>query len=767
MNIGSLTNNFNNDLNNGQNVNVEKVLTDFNIVKNYGMNYIYDEIILDSNIIEELDNKDRIDSFISRLSTFNNNVDKIGDSINLAIDEMITSGEIGNELDGIFRKIGKLFKVAMYYKYCYIFHKTKIMPILKITSSGSVNSLSFQNGIKNLLSYNQFNWVNYLYIDQGNFGIKQYIDITSSIKNLANSNNIKLICDLFAISNGSYTDWNSSRILNIFDNYIFDYNISENFKFNEFELFMNEINNKFKNKNIFVLYDYIFSESRPYDEQAFKEIKQCLLFAKYNLTVITKYIEKSLLYEATRNKYKYVFDGLYGYMIPTTPNKIYDDVVIESVSLSDEEDDDVVTVIWLKIDSDKEITIFPNPNEYLILMSGEQVKIINKYSYTNKKYDFMLIKQKTNKNLLNHSELNNLLLDKRLYEDKHINGLLGSLPNTYNTTSEITNLYKLLRAINFDFADAEANMAITRDNAYLLSVKDDSIYKNFGILAKLNHENDWDNNKYRAFVSGVIKSLLEGPTLESIQDAINLFINYDYELNGGKKVANINVIEAYTEQSSQDSNLSKIMAMFTFYVEIENINEGQELSSKLINEDVRYIIKILKPAHTLAILLVAYSREEDYRKWYCENRIDEFGNNKDFETMDEYGLEYVYEVFEQNYNNIPYSFITFGEFSVENAKSITHEDHLSIFNDLVNEDIVKYGSLTPDDTGSADPSMFVGEIGTAGIFDTAIVVDEHGNETETNLITPDDNVKRVCYNRYPLGIISRIFEEEFKIEIIN
>ena len=162
MNIGSLTNNFNNDLNNGQNVNVEKVLTDFNIVKNYGMNYIYDEIILDSNIIEELDNKDRIDSFISRLSTFNNNVDKIGDSINLAIDEMITSGEIGNELDDLFRKIGKIFKVAMYYKYCYIFHKTKIMPILKITSSGSVNSLSFQNGIKNLLSYNQFNWVNYL-----------------------------------------------------------------------------------------------------------------------------------------------------------------------------------------------------------------------------------------------------------------------------------------------------------------------------------------------------------------------------------------------------------------------------------------------------------------------------------------------------------------------------------------------------------------------------------------------------------------------------
>ena len=66
-------------------------------------------------------------------------------------------------------------------------------------------------------------------------------------------------------------------------------------------------------------------------------------------------------------------------------------------------------------------------------------------------------------------------------------------------------------------------------------------------------------------------------------------------------------------------------------------------------------------------------------------------------------------------------------------------------------------------------NMNVGQIGTAGIFDTAMIVDEHGNETEIeiDLINSDDNIKRVCYNRYPLGVISRIFEEEFKIEVIN
>ena len=749
MNIGSITNNFNNK----NIINKEIILADFNTLKNHGINHIYDEIKLDLKLMEELSNKNKIDLFTSRLLDLNNNsIDSIGDNINTVIDSMITDGKIGNDRKEIFEQIGEIFKIATYYQYCHMVFKSKISSIVKVTISlEKGNILLPQESIKNILSCSQFSWIDYLYIAPDNLNEKQYIDIVSSIKSMTSSNGIKLICDLFSIKNKKYTDWNTTKILNIFNDYIFDYNISKNFKFNDFIQFMTELKRKFKDKNIFVLYNY--DNTNINEESVFEEIKLCLQFANNNITPIIKFIEKKLSYETELlNKYKYVFEGLNGYVIPTSPNRVYDDNEVDSISLSDEENDDIITVIWLVGESDKEIVIFPNPNEYLILTNGEQVKIINKYSYVNKKYNFILIKQKTNKTLLNHNELNNILLDKRLFEDNHIHGLLDSLPNTYNTTSEITNLYKLLRAINFDFADAEANMAITRDNAYLVSVKDDSIYKNFGILAKLNHENDWDSKKYKAFVNGIIKSLLEGPTLESIQDAINLFINYDYELNGGKKIANINVVEAYTEQSAQDSNLSKIMAMFTFYVEIENIDEDQELSSKLINEDVRYIIKILKPAHTLAILLVAYSREENYREWYNENRFDEFGNNKSFDTMDEYELEYLYEIFEKNYNIIPYSFITFGEFSVENAKSITHEEHQFIFDSLLNEDIIKYGSLTVSNKED-EPDMHIGKVGTAGIFN--------------DLTESDNDVKRVCYNKYPLGIISRITEKEFKIEIID
>ena len=119
--------------------------------------------------------------------------------------------------------------------------------------------------------------------------------------------------------------------------------------------------------------------------------------------------------------------------------------------------------------------------------------------------------------------------------------------------------------------------------------------------------------------------------------------------------------------------------------------------------------------------------------------------------MDEYELEYLYEIFEKNYNIIPYSFITFGEFSVENAKSITHEEHQFIFDSLLNEDIIKYGSLTISNEN--EPDMYIGKVGTAGIFN--------------DLTESDNDVKRVCYNKYPLGIISRITEKEFKIEIID
>ena len=45
--------------------------------------------------------------------------------------------------------------------------------------------------------------------------------------------------------------------------------------------------------------------------------------------------------------------------------------------------------------------------------------------------------------------------------------------------------------------------------------------------------------------------------------------------------------------------------------------------------------------------------------------------------------------------------------------------------------------------------MYIGKVGTAGIFN--------------DLTESDNDVKRVCYNKYPLGIISRITEKEFKI----
>ena len=67
-------------------------------------------------------------------------------------------------------------------------------------------------------------------------------------------------------------------------------------------------------------------------------------------------------------------------------------------------------------------------------------------------------------------------------------------------------------------------------------------------------------------------------------------------------------------------------------------------------EDVKNVIDLLRPAHTLALLQTTYTKDEYYREWYSQNRIDEYGNNKNFENADELELQYTVEI-EDNYND--------------------------------------------------------------------------------------------------------------------
>ena len=91
--------------------------------------------------------------------------------------------------------------------------------------------------------------------------------------------------------------------------------------------------------------------------------------------------------------------------------------------------------------------------------------------------------------------------------------------------------------------------------------------------------------------------------------------------------------------------------MFTFIVYVENLTSDNPFIDDDTTEDVKSVIDILRPAHTLAYLQTTYTRDEYYRDWYLQNRIDEYGNNKNFENADELELQYTVEI-DDNYNDM-------------------------------------------------------------------------------------------------------------------
>ena len=350
--------------------------------------------------------------------------------------------------------------------------------------------------------------------------------------------------------------------------------------------------------------------------------------------------------------YNFVFSELNNYITPSVAIKMYDNIDVDSCSFSDGSNN-VLSVIWSSSMIPGSISIIANPNEYCKnINSSGFMKVSSSYEFDNNDgLQFLIVKQQAYNDYINYDELDKEIMNKYILQFNHINSLLGYLPSTYNKDLDCTNIYKILRALSIEMAEFDAQRIITQENNYLTTVHEQEIYDNFGVLAQLNHKYNWSLEKYRALISGVIKSILTGPTLKSIEDAVNLFINYEYSLNNGDKVANITIEELYKDDSVIPTNYNKLMSMFTFIVYVENLTSDNPFIDDDTTEDVKSVIDILRPAHTLAYLQTTYTRDEYYRDWYLQNRIDEYGNNKNFENADELELQYTVEI-DDNYNDM-------------------------------------------------------------------------------------------------------------------
>lgn len=199
--------------------------------------------------------------------------------------------------------------------------------------------------------------------------------------------------------------------------------------------------------------------------------------------------------------------------------------------------------------------------------------------------------------------------DKQGHIERILRELISLLPSSYNKESSDTNYYKILRALSHELADARVAIETTKDNNYLETVKSDAIYNNFGTLVRLKKSAEWDDEKYRDLIRGVMQSLLIGPTKDSLVQAFKMFTSF-----------NVQVHELYKDSDKIDPLIyAGYNPKYTFLLEIEKPVDTYA-DNDTIRRNANYIIGILKPAHTIGLQIINLTGDEDFRLYYNVDR---------------------------------------------------------------------------------------------------------------------------------------------------
>lgn len=271
-----------------------------------------------------------------------------------------------------------------------------------------------------------------------------------------------------------------------------------------------------------------------------------------------------------------------------------------------------VTIIWPKNLSCKSVVLKPHYARTYLLSDGRKGSVTDSLEINFSKTKFIMVFQTLENSSLDIEKLKKGIDKKITYNNNVLAQLINCLPNSYNKEVTDLNYYKLLRAVSLEFADAKINIDQVKDNLYLNNADNEALYNNFGVLVNLNKRPEWNQEKYRRLVKGVIKSLLNGPTQESIIEAIKLFTNF-----------NVNIKEAYKYNNNPNSQ-------FKFYIEIEKPIEFSNTDYQLEN-DVKYVLNIVKPARSLIELTIALSGKENYKEHY----LNKYGHElKDSDVLE-------------------------------------------------------------------------------------------------------------------------------------
>jgi hypothetical protein len=167
----------------------------------------------------------------------------------------------------------------------------------------------------------------------------------------------------------------------------------------------------------------------------------------------------------------------------------------------------------------------------------------------------------------------------------------------------------------YPYGRAEPPTGSTYYVTYRYGCRDENLYNNFGIFAKLKKQDIWSYPQYRQALKAMILAYIGGPSVENIRDALSVFHTKAYieitELYKTGWIIDKSILYTSTEyeDSAIDTSDGCILvgeaeSLYTFIVRFHFSETMTALTKTIITQ----IIGIIKPAHTRALIqyLIGY-----------------------------------------------------------------------------------------------------------------------------------------------------------------
>lgn len=394
------------------------------------------------------------------------------------------------------------------------------------------------------------------------------------------------------------------------------------------------------------------TDSLTLDSQAYLDIKELLLAAKYGIIPFknelvdayndpqawnTRYdssrmnygiLQYSLLTKANFSTYSFVLNAIKDFDNVVKDSNIYaENDNIESITFQKEEETLLtnITVIWPKSLQSETVVLLPASylREYQT-QSGVRTVIHEPTAINLKSTHFILVYEKIEQFELDETDIKTNIERRLRYQREILDQMINELPSSFNREVMDTNIYRLMRVVSTELADASMQLTMIKEDGLIDTAREEAIYNNFGTLVKLEKRSDWTYSKYRKLVKGLLASFLKGPTTTSIATALQLFANFK-----------VSIGELYKE--SVRNKYADIAAnynpQFTFIIELEKPVEDNSYTQEELMEETAYVLKMIKPAHTIGLLVLSLGGSDSWETYYNKRY------NIDWHDMDDPGNE--------------------------------------------------------------------------------------------------------------------------------